>query len=41
MRGYAFFLGATSNCIGISFLVVSEMVDKVDAAFVSDVETSN
>jgi len=41
MRVNTFFLGAT-NCIGSPFLVVSEMVEKVDATFFSDVvETSN
>jgi hypothetical protein len=40
MRGNALCLRA-ANCIGSSFLVVSEMVDKVDATFFSDVEPFN
>jgi len=40
MRGNAFCLGET-NCIGSSLLVVSGMVDKVDATFFSDVEPFN
>ena len=40
MRGNAFCLEAV-NCIGSSFFVVSEMVDKFDATFFSNAVPSS